>query len=503
MELCELFVSLDVPLAQILETLDLPKAEYPDFIHKQQRQVQKQTIEALLGAENSSLETYYNYINRHVCVGASDLIKKKIIPFELSKTMLDAEWLTFHAWFEFPSSYDYESILANYQIWSSTPWRRFSSSYRLLSLEQFHNEAAFDTGLDAVEFAYEYFDSLVRPLIDAKIITVEQFLGLNSNQLDDLKHVNSHVFKKVLLNEVPFFSVIGSEEDTDDDAQSDDREDLTSTELHYPNPKRQARHSMGFFSSSLLPTSSTLPDGNCAFNAVVLFLRDLYLTPNQTIQLANFTDLLCINPTLRVQGLRTESDLRHFFTHTNKVDIQRVLAPVLRTMVCDEMNNPDKIYNLQLLERLIMMLEYMQQNPDSANIPEGDTFLVHDFIFKKFTELVKNIGLDQDSLNPEKLSQFIDDVSDWWLTEGFSQYLQAISIAADSPMDTARWGGELELDVLAKLFGFYIKLTKNNTGCSYLGASSDTICRLTLNGEHWTYEGMGEEADQVLTFGCH
>ncbi len=457
---------------------------------------------------DDDLQNYYDKLDRTFCSNASNLLKMKVVSLELSFALTDSDWLAISAWYELPNRCDYEEILTKYPLWSNVSWHRYSCGYRFAYVDKFITEnelANIETTqefhLELAEFMDQYYDAILLPLLDSKIITVKRFLALEPEQLLNLAILvdDPEIFTQLLAKDVSFLDVVGPSVSRGWIEMEEEEKETPSVEQEssrYSSKKRrrealdESREDHSSIQESLAFTLfkqkmgfATLPDGNCAFNAIVLFMRELFLTQGQTLETAHFSALLCAHPVLVEHNIVTEEQLRALFQEKDPIGLQKLLAPVLRLMVVDDMRNPQNHYQDLLWERLNMAIMYHHHNPLDSNIPEADTFLVHDFI--------KNKWMEGKVAANGNMPHLVSNMQHWWIAEGFEQYLNAIAISAQAVNDVARWGSSLELTVLQQRFQFCVKLTNQNNGFEYLGdPDSSTICKMHIDGDHWSYVGM-------------
>ncbi len=222
----------------------------------------------------------------------------------------------------------------------------------------------------------------------------------------------------------------------------------------------------------------TLPDGNCAFNSVALFLRDCFLTlPNTDQVIQRFLELWFKNyQSDRVQGA---TSFRQLIQRQTPEETQRYLAPALRQMAVDEMRHSDRNYQAIFLERLNVLIDFSIENPTSNDLPDADDFLVHSFIREQLLQIREAY--------PNNSAQQKVELSEWWNAEGFTRYLDEMVQPAASVTDRARCGGGPELDILGRLFQFSIHLTNEGRGHQILGRTMSRACSLSIAGAHWSY----------------
>jgi hypothetical protein len=210
----------------------------------------------------------------------------------------------------------------------------------------------------------------------------------------------------------------------------------------------------------------TLPDNNCAFNCLVLFIRDIFLREPKSNFLSEFSSFKNIQKHIKM----------------DPAQLQRIVAPLLRNLFVKEMSQSEE-QRILFGERLVMVIEYKLNNPKCPNIPDTDTFLVHDFIVKKIDEL-----LSAHYHNPATIKALL---THWWQQEGYVYYLN--TMLQGGRMST--WGSSLELDILGKYLKFPIRLTKDGHGYEYLGdtRAKNSICHLLLEANHWSYLGLNSK----------
>lgn len=239
-------------------------------------------------------------------------------------------------------------------------------------------------------------------------------------------------------------------------------------------------------------SNKTLPNGNCVFNSVALFIRDSFLNlrDNNSI-LIEFMKILNQEITVVSLNLKNVADFRRWFQNQSSEDSQHFLAPILRQMVIKIMRNPDNNYQAHYLEHLKEMLNYAINNPISYNLPNADTFLVHPFIKKEWPKMVLQYSHDGTQQNTA--------METWWNDTGFSQYLDVMETPATSASDISRWGSHVELDILGKLFQFAIYFNCEGQGKQTCGNTKKPhgICYLSLSGNHWSYLGQSKYSPVV------
>ena len=233
-------------------------------------------------------------------------------------------------------------------------------------------------------------------------------------------------------------------------------------------------------SKKTAPTYNHLPtlgDGNCAFNAVAQFIHAL-VTQNQYFE-------------PQLVGYHSIDDLKQALQGKHSNNIQKLLSPKLRNIVVDYINAHHNEYQASLLDKINLAIDFYFNNPESEDIPHADAFLIHPFFKTQW---------DQIAASANNNAEFKSQIKKWWETQGFQRYLAEISQPAASSGDIARWGAELELDVLAKACQFQIRCGTSTGGSVLLGNSaSPKICLLQNEGGHWTYVGMDIEETSALS----
>jgi hypothetical protein len=206
-------------------------------------------------------------------------------------------------------------------------------------------------------------------------------------------------------------------------------------------------------------SDQTLDNGNCAFNAVGLFLSDQLSqhphTPWHDEVLAKLHSTL--NTTVSVKDIPAK------LASLSREEKQTFFSPALRQSVINYMRCYADYYEHQYWLRLDVMLQYCLENGrlNAKNIPDADSFLVHPFIKKMFERLLNNAFATEEDLRRH--------LAAWWEETGFVQYLNAIEQEAHGTGDIARWGGATELDILGKVFNFRMRIQSEQRGGEYIG----------------------------------
>ncbi len=163
---------------------------------------------------------------------------------------------------------------------------------------------------------------------------------------------------------------------------------------------------------------TTLGDGNCAFNGIALGFRDLVLSDKIDSAHPVFTHL---REKLGLESADKESFKAWIAVHSSESH-QRVLQGIFREIAVAYIElNYDDIYREG----------YEKQLYDAYGDLEDDTFRPYPHIADKFKER----GLSPNSL------------SEWWQTEGKAIYFANMRHASWA------WGGESEIDALARYLG--------------------------------------------------
>ena len=213
-----------------------------------------------------------------------------------------------------------------------------------------------------------------------------------------------------------------------------------------------------------------MADGNCAFNAVAQGI--CYLIRNEkndenevlTKLLAGLTE----KESLQLPDLKSKSKqtLREKLLSLPPEEQQKILSPILRRMAITKIREQKDDYRDLYLNRL-------KEAYDSyiSTKQQDDLFTVHYFILDKF----KTLKEQKNSSNGDDLTEDFLQLTDWWNTEGFENYLNILSQPANGPGDHQHWGGDLEIDVLGKLFNLNIHYQKNDNPKRTLGVFSGLI----------------------------
>ena len=250
--------------------------------------------------------------------------------------------------------------------------------------------------------------------------------------------------------------------------------------------------SLSFFKPALAKERlTTLPDGNCAFNAIALFLRDCFLSLREdNPHLPHWLEMLQADEGM--EDLATIEAARTFFASQTLAQTQKILAPLLRRKVIEWMRAPEHGNQAIMFERMQEVVAFRYENPSERDIPDADTFLVHPFIQHQWMQIARE--------HPRDIAQQKTALARWWNAEGYERYLEEMSQPARSASDVARWGAAPELDILGKLLGCSVRLSRDNRGHEFLGdlTQEDFECQLVISGAHWSYSReVGEAASST------
>jgi hypothetical protein len=205
----------------------------------------------------------------------------------------------------------------------------------------------------------------------------------------------------------------------------------------------------------------TLPDGNCAMNAVALGICELALNNKEQLvnsQTKTLFDIL--NPLLLHKTGSTLSAWLEKETDNDKR--QSILAPILRELAVKYIESHVAYYKDSYEAGLLAAFEQYKLNQ------VDDTFCVHSHVRKKFAELSTLANVPDQSLEigESKEGQETKELLDWWNNgvgnnpSGFQEYLNHLKLPARGASDRERWGSEVEIGALAVLLEITIKNVK-------------------------------------------
>lgn len=231
----------------------------------------------------------------------------------------------------------------------------------------------------------------------------------------------------------------------------------------------------------------TLSNGNCAFNSIVLFIRDCYLNLVENNEI-----IICITTVLTQEnvsaclGLKTVTDFRQWFQNQTSEESQHLLAPILRQMAVKVMREPSSGFKANHLVGLKNMIDFGNANPTNRDLPDAETFLVHECIRDQWQRICMSCG--------HNVEQQKNAMEAWWNEHGCTQYLEAMQIPASNASDKAHWGSNIELDILGKIFQFSIHFNCEGQGHQICGDMTNDRpeCHLILSGNHWSYQGRAQ-----------
>jgi hypothetical protein len=206
---------------------------------------------------------------------------------------------------------------------------------------------------------------------------------------------------------------------------------------------------------------STLPDGNCAMNAVALGICELFLNnKEQLVDSQTKTLFGVLNPLLLQKTGSTLSTWLEKETDNDKR--QSILAPILRELAVKYIESYVGYYKDSYEAGLLVAFEQYKLNQ------ADDTFCVHSHVRKKCEELNTLVNARNQSLEikESKEGQETKELLDWWNNgvgnnpSGFQEYLNHLKLPARGAGDRERWGSEVEIGALAVLLGITIKNVK-------------------------------------------
>lgn len=228
---------------------------------------------------------------------------------------------------------------------------------------------------------------------------------------------------------------------------------------------------------------NSLPDGNCAFNSVVLgvwkLIEDNKLNPNIYIPLAEGLNIPLHS------GSEARKEVFNVLSAQNSETRQKTLAPLFRKWSIDYIKNNIKYYQETYYAGLVnACYQYVTKGM------KDETYCVHKFIIEKF-ELIKKEF--KENLGKNELDEkVIENLRQWWIGKakeeqkekedklqkedkpqnvqntGLDQYLDVLKQKALSGSDVSRWGGEVEIDAIASKLEITIKNRNKLTGTTQL-----------------------------------
>lgn len=189
-------------------------------------------------------------------------------------------------------------------------------------------------------------------------------------------------------------------------------------------------------------------DGNCAFNAFALALCDeytLYLierslqSKHQNPDVCFHQFILAVAEVFNIPANWKEVKQELLQCRkTNKVGLQKKLAPVLRNLCIDLAEDPARyVYHQNLLYS-----HFLEAFSQYRNRSEDDLFARHQFIKHKFYEVIHST--DSEIQQDKTIDQ-------WWWKEGYQQFLKAMR-------SSGVWAGDLELTRLAEYFNVVLHI---------------------------------------------
>lgn len=220
----------------------------------------------------------------------------------------------------------------------------------------------------------------------------------------------------------------------------------------------------------------TLPDGNCAINAVVLGvwalmnknkpLGDLYKHIMDELKLGSSADSSSLdNPRAFVVKALSKLNIK---------DIQKTLAPLFRRWsieyIVEHYDHYQESYENSLLEACQAFV---------ARGEKDSNYCVHSFISDKFNSIKKDLidrtKSKQEAKELELDQKAKDSLLKWWgkpkegkkITKASKhariQYFDTIKQAATHGAEFERWGSEVEIDAIACRLGITIKNVNQRT----------------------------------------
>lgn len=423
----------------------------------------------------------YEYLNEERCSTATQLIASGVVSLDLALSLSDTDWLSLDAWYTFPTSCNYETFLANIEDWSTNLWRRYSCTYLLVYKYHLISEDNLDN-IKSICPLYEilidhitsYFHSIYLDLFFKSVFDFQEYLGLDEDQYDS---ITKYKKKEDFYHAWSWLKGSNKEnvpvKDREERPLSSKRKYTSSPDCFFPVKKRAP--SLKF---------ETLANGNCSYNAIALFIYDLFAYHVHTEETDRIATKLCELEFGKEFGF-DYADYRKFIIDMTVESVQYNLAPLLRRIVVNVMREPNEKYQALLWSQLKELLIYTHHNPLDLEPPYADTFWMHSWLKNKCDDMKK--AEDNLELRLEKIKL-------WWLEEGFNTYLDHISIPARTALEKELWGGIIELDILRKQLGICIQYTDDHSTLDkFLGHPEDavTICRLHYNNDvHWNYKGM-------------
>ena len=201
----------------------------------------------------------------------------------------------------------------------------------------------------------------------------------------------------------------------------------------------------------------TLGDGNCAFNAFALALCDPYifhflekLARKDKVNLNEryFEFIMRVGEALHVQqDWQGVKQALLALRKTDKDELQKKLAPVLREISINVASNP-RVYAEQLERSLITVdgaFHVFKLNRIGKEVRVKDDIFAGKkhliFVEQKFAEIC-NMTNDDECRNQM--------IRRWWVDEGYDLFLQAMR-------RNGEWAGDLELSRLAWYFDVVLK----------------------------------------------
>lgn len=191
----------------------------------------------------------------------------------------------------------------------------------------------------------------------------------------------------------------------------------------------------------LVKPTNSLPDGNCAINAVVLGICSL-AERNGLNQGAY--QLLCFLLNITAENMKYKESIIAWLKTKSSVERQNMLSPKLRVLSIEFIERNYAYYQESYEEGLVAAFDQYREGRND------ETFTVHSHIKDQF-DILKNELEDREEAEVHR------ELITWWQTKGKTEYFLQLKQPARGATDLARWGSETEMDALAQLFEMTIR----------------------------------------------
>lgn len=326
-----------------------------------------------------NLKGYYTYLNKYFCTYASQLIEDKVVSLEMSDTLSDSNWMAIAAWYKFPVSENYETILISFSSWSSRPARRYPCSYRLTYIDQYISERDLNHIAEIALHETEFFDwlemnydTVFLPLLKKEILTLNDLLGLDLTQLSRFADLSKTTLKRLLNKTIPWINILPPLQDSDDELSEERHARIKKRKVNFTakNDFSIERHPSIFFKPLVKEQKWTLISENCKFDALTHFIQELVI--QDTCKIGHIVSLFCAHPKMVQQQITNQQQLINFFEQKGLLEIQQLISPILREWAQSE-KVPSEYIEMSELDHLGSRLKFRIHLETSTEIEElGD-----------------------------------------------------------------------------------------------------------------------------------